>query len=71
MNQSPQIKLTSFNGKDENPKAVENQLVEAADRWDPPGLPDLGECQVGPLWWLIFSCSLESSLLGSRVEYGF
>jgi hypothetical protein len=32
MNQSLRIKPTSINGKDKNPKAVENQLVEEADR---------------------------------------
>jgi hypothetical protein len=48
MNHSLRIKPTSINGKDENPKVVENRLAEEADRWDPPGLADLGECQVGP-----------------------
>jgi hypothetical protein len=42
MNQSPRIKPTSINDKDENPKAVENRLAEEADRWDPPRSVDLG-----------------------------
>jgi hypothetical protein len=42
MNQSPRIKPTSINDKDENPKAVENRLAEEVDRWDPPRSVDLG-----------------------------
>jgi hypothetical protein len=48
MHRSPRIKPSLINGEDKNPKAVENQLVKEADRWNPPGSADLDECQVGP-----------------------
>jgi hypothetical protein len=78
MNQSPQIKPTFINSEDANPKGVENQLVEEADRWDPLGLADLGwgrptwvASRWAPLRWVTFSCLLDPSQLGSAVEYAF
>jgi hypothetical protein len=71
MNQSPQIKPTLINGEDANPKAVENRLAKEANRWDPLGLLDLACFQVGPLWWVVFSCLLDPSQLSSAVEYAF
>jgi hypothetical protein len=71
MNQSPQIKPTLINGEDANAKAVENRLAEEADRWDPLRSADLGGFQVGPLWWVAFSCLLDPFQLGSAMEYAF
>jgi hypothetical protein len=47
-----------INDEDANPKAVENQLAEEADKWDTLG-------------WVIFSCLLDPFQLGSAVEYAF
>jgi hypothetical protein len=57
----PSIKPTLINGIDAILKVAEDRRTKAADKWAQGWLAGHALCQVAPLWWVAFSCLLESS----------